>query len=115
MFAKRQQGASMVEVLVVVAILAIVASIAIPRIQGASAADRGGLSQREQWEQAACRFNLSIAQNATEYFAIFIGQYPLTPDELYPKFLDRIPTCPAHGSAYTYDEHHIIKCEHHRR
>jgi len=114
-FDKRQRGATLMEVLVVVAIVGIISSMAITRIQNVSAADSDGSTQREQWERAACLFNLSITQSSTEYFAVFNGSYPTAPDDLYPHYLDRVPNCPAQATEYLYDEYHIIQCVHHQR
>lgn len=110
-----QRGATMVELLVVVAILSVLTSITIARVPRASAAEGGDISQVEQAALTACRYNLGITQNATEYFAVLNGRYPKSPAELYPLFLDRVPTCPAHGTPYTYDEYYIVQCTGHNR
>ena len=101
-----------------VSIIAIVSALVVLRMLPAAAGSgemHAGLLERAMWESAACRFNQNIVQNATEYFAAIYGHYPSDPADLFPRFLDRIPRCPAHGSEYYYDEHHLVVCLHHRR
>ena len=110
------KGYTLVELLIVVSIIAVISALVVLRILPAAAGTGdvdAGLMERAAWEAAACRFNQNIVQNATEYFAIVYGHYPATPADLFPRFLDRIPRCPATGAEYHYDAHHLVVCPYH--
>lgn len=112
---RQQAGFSLLELLMVVTLLAIVLTVATTRLLDVAAVTNDPPAEPTKWEVAACRFNQNVVQNATEYFAVTYGKYPLQPHELFLRFLDRKPSCPVHGTPYLYGDFHLVVCPHHSR
>ena len=111
----KQAGFSLLELLIVVSLLAIVLTVATTRLLDVAAVSDDPLTEPTKWELVACRFNQNIVQNATEYFALVYGNYPLRIKYLFPRFLDRLPACPVHSTPYIYGDFHVVVCPHHGR
>ncbi len=73
---RQQNGFSLLELLIVVAILSIVL-ISATSILDVGAITGNPVAEPTDWELATCRFNQNVVQNATEYFGIIHGRYPL--------------------------------------
>ena len=112
---RQQAGFSLLELLMVVALLAIVLTVATTRLLDVAAVTDDQPGQPTSWEVAACRFNQNVVQNATEYYAVSYGKYPHSVTILFPRFLDRKPSCPVHGTPYFYGDFHLVVCPHHSR
>jgi len=111
---RQKNGFSLLELLIVVAILSAIL-ISVTNILDVGAITGNPLAEPTDWELATCRFNQNVVQNATEYFGIIHGRYPLNMSELYPWYLDRIPRCPVWDIPYIYNEFHLVYCPHHGR
>jgi prepilin-type N-terminal cleavage/methylation domain-containing protein len=103
---KRQKAFTLVELMIVVAILGALAAIAIPKINASSATAKAN----------ACSTNIDIMNSQIElYAANNDGSYPaalstVTGDSDY--FPDGAPTCPLSGT-YTMDSNsHRVSCSH---
>ena len=88
---KRNQGFTLVEIMIVVAIIAILAAVAIPNF----------IKYRQNSQAAACVSNLKQIEAAAEQ-AKMAGTTPSSVADLVgpKKYIKNTPTCPAGG---TYD------------
>lgn len=99
------KGFTLIELLIVVAILAALAAIAIPRITTSSATAK----------QNACDTNVDIMNTQIEMYYVDKGSYPddlddITSDPNY--FPEGAPECPLDGD-YTMDSGtHRVSCNH---
>lgn len=95
---KKEQGFTLVELLLVVAILGVIAALAIPRI---------GENVRDS-RTSGCRRNLKMIRNQLElYKQKSISQYPTNSADFATFTLDRTwferrPVCPRNSTAYSY-------------
>lgn len=96
---RTRQGFTLIEIMIVVAIIAILAAILVPNFVRA----------RAQSQYTACKQNLKSIATAIEMFSAYpgkhtaeVGRYPTTVARLVPDYLKAIPTCPSVGiSTYT--------------
>ena len=90
---RREQGFTLVEIMIVVLIIGILLAIAVPSFMNA----------RERSRTNACRSNLRQIQAAKEQWAMANNRGPTaTPDweDLVPDFMQQRPNCPS-GGTYT--------------
>ena len=113
---KMQKGFTLVEIMIVVAIIAILAAIAIPNF----------VAYRRESQEKACRGNMKTIQVAAETYyttnpkATTIGPSELIKSDgtglLKGKAASDMPTCPLDGTAYTITlENNMVTvtCENH--
>jgi general secretion pathway protein G len=104
----RKKGFTLIELLIVVAILAALAAIAIPRITTSAATARAN----------ACDTNVDIMNSQIEMYHADTGDYPdsladITGDPNY--FPEGAPVCPVTGSSDSYSmdaSTHRVSCSH---
>ncbi len=104
---RRNKGFTLIELLIVVAILAALAAIAIPRITTSSATAK----------QNACATNVDIMNTQIEMWYADKGSYPslwaITHDPNY--FPEGAPVCPVSKTSTTYTmdpSTHRVSCSH---
>ncbi|MFU0783419.1 MAG: Prepilin-type cleavage/methylation domain-containing protein [Thermoanaerobacterium thermosaccharolyticum] len=90
---KDEKGFTLIELIVVIAILGILAAIAVPRVTGS-------LNKAKENADIA---NLKIIQDAVERYNVENGGYPESLQTLVDqKYLDKVPKT-AKGNDFTYD------------
>ncbi|HHW56716.1 MAG TPA: prepilin-type N-terminal cleavage/methylation domain-containing protein [Clostridia bacterium] len=95
---KDERGFTLIELIVVIAILGILATIAVPRVT----------TSLSNAKTNADEANLKILQNAVERYYIEKGTYPSTDlHELKPDYIDEIPT-PQQGGTFELDNNHKV-------
>jgi prepilin-type N-terminal cleavage/methylation domain-containing protein len=90
---KRQAGFTLVEIMIVVAILGLLASIAVPNF----------LKARTSAQKTACISNLKQIQGAIQVWALIEGKSSSdtpTTANLVTNYLRKWPVCPTSGTAY---------------
>ena len=106
---KKAKGFTLIEMILVIAILAAIATIAIPRVT----------YSRRQAEIAACNASRSIINSQIELYYMDTGIFPhnltqwntsssVTTNILYDYLPDGVPDCPlGTGWAYNTTTHHV--------
>lgn len=90
---KRQEGFTLIELMVVILIIGILVAIAVPVFFSARSSAEGG----------ACQDNLrTIDSSIMQYSASNNGTYPGNVASLVPSYLREAPTCKAAGAGYTF-------------
>ena len=92
---RRQSGFTLIEIMVVVVILGILASMVVPTIMG----------QPDRARQIAAKQDVRTIANALKMYRLEHSSYPATLDELAQgsrKYLERVPVDPW-GNHYQYD------------
>lgn len=95
MFRKKSKGFTLIELMIVIAIIAILAAILVPNF----------IKARAQGQLAACKSNLKNIATALEMYATDNdGRYPgaIAIGTFTPDYLRTVPTCPAATTTYTY-------------
>lgn len=86
---KRQAGFTLIEMMIVIAIIAILASITIPNL----------IRAKSRSQLTGCQSNLRNIGNALEMYNVdYKGRYPTQFALLTPNYIKTIPECPAAGS-----------------
>ena len=90
---KLQQGSTLVEIMIVVAIIGILAAIAIPNF----------IKNRNDSQRRACISNMRQIETAAENYRVANpGTTPTVADLVgSDNYIKTTPTCPTHGSAYS--------------
>ncbi|NLC10838.1 MAG: prepilin-type N-terminal cleavage/methylation domain-containing protein [Firmicutes bacterium] len=94
-----QMGFTLIELVVVIAILGILATIAVPRI----------LNTLDSARSRADEANVNILNNAIQMFYVEKGRYPTSLDELVDEYLNEIPSPPSGYSDYDSAERKEMK------
>jgi len=91
---KSRKGFTLIELMIVIAIIAILAAILVPNF----------LRARAQGQLTACKSNLKNIGTAMEmYSSDSQGRYPLAITAITPSYLKTLPTCASAGViTYTY-------------
>lgn len=98
----QNKGFSLLELLIVITIIAILISLILPNYMKA----------RAQSLMASCKGNLQkMAQSVEMYSMDSAGVYPNTLDEIMPRYLRAMPTCPSSHlePSYTYNTSATLK------
>ncbi|GAB4273436.1 MAG: hypothetical protein Kow0056_00440 [Coriobacteriia bacterium] len=93
MFRKRDEGFTLVELMVVVLIIGILLAIAIPVFNAAKA----------RAERRACYSNQRNIEGAFQTYRASEEVSPTTMSDLVPNYIKEAPTCPTTGAGYTFD------------
>jgi type II secretion system protein G len=104
MFKRNEKGFTLVELLIVVVILGILASVAIPRY----------LTCKDEAAKKACQHNMFTLNNLIEEYNFYYGKWP-TFEEIsqdISQFPDGPPVCAA-GGTYSINETHRTECNIH--
>ena len=102
----KKRGFTLVEIMIVVAIIAILAAIVIPNF----------VKARERARDTICKANLRQLQGAVDSMVLIegidISGFGWTQVEglLVPDYLKKIPKCPRDG-AYYIDQNGIVHCD----
>jgi prepilin-type N-terminal cleavage/methylation domain-containing protein len=90
---KRRQGFTLIELMIVIAIIAILAAILIPNF----------VRSRGESQLAACESNeKNIATSLQIYAADWSGNFPSSLSALTPNYIQSVPICPGNGASYVY-------------
>lgn len=93
MIRRRKKGFTLIELMIVIAIIAILAAILVPNF----------LRARAQGMVTACKANLKNMGTALEMYATDnSGRYPTALATLSPSYLRVLPTCPSTGAQPSY-------------
>jgi len=92
-----KKGFTLIEIMIVVAIIAILASIAIPNF----------IAYRQTSQENACKANMKAINNACEAYVVKNGKAPTTignlTDTTLGAFLKKAPVCP-YGGSYSFEQ-----------
>ncbi len=91
---KRQQGCTLVEIMIVVAIIGILAAIAIPNF----------IKNRNDSQRRACISNMRQIETAAENYRVAnpnVSEITVAMLVGSDNYIKTTPTCPTHGSAYS--------------
>ncbi|MBL7072118.1 MAG: prepilin-type N-terminal cleavage/methylation domain-containing protein [Candidatus Omnitrophica bacterium] len=91
MIFRRKKGFTLVEIMIVVAIIGLLAAIAIPNF----------VKARDTAQKNACIANLKQIQGATQVWAIDAnksGSDTVLMNDLVPNYIKKTPTCPKGGT-----------------
>ena len=88
-FSRKQKGFTLIELMIVIAIIAILAAILVPNF----------IRARAQGQATACKSNLKNIGTALEMYSTDnSGRFPVALGSLTPNYLKTIPSCPSIGS-----------------
>ena len=88
---KRKKGFTLIELMIVIAIIAILAAILVPNFMRA----------RASGQLTACESNIKNEGTALEMYATDnVGRYPTAMADLTPDYLQKLPICPSTDDEY---------------